>query len=209
MQAISRASPGRRRAGLSLGVAPGLRDARAIDRRPRSRGGIAPRGVRGRDRALVAGGRAGPAEGMARLGRPVQGHRRPPTADAIRRLGPGNRPAGSALAVPDDGESEDIEDDRLRLIFTCCHPALAHNTQVALTLREVCGLTTEEIAVAFLTAPATIAQRIVRGKAKIRDAEDPLRRALARGPSRSGWTRCSRSSTWCSRKGIRPLRVGP
>ena len=74
---------------------------------------------------------------------------------------------------PSAGETEDIEDDRLRLIFTCCHPALAHNTQVALTLREVCGLTTEEIAGAFLTAPATMAQRIVRGKAKIRDARIP------------------------------------
>jgi RNA polymerase sigma-70 factor (ECF subfamily) len=68
---------------------------------------------------------------------------------------------------------EELEDDRLRLIFTCCHPALAPGTQVALTLREVCGLTTEEIASAFLTAPATIAQRIVRGKAKIRDARIP------------------------------------
>jgi RNA polymerase sigma-70 factor (ECF subfamily) len=68
---------------------------------------------------------------------------------------------------------EELEDDRLRLIFTCCHPALASSTQVALTLREVCGLTTEEIARAFLTAPPTIAQRIVRGKAKIRDAGIP------------------------------------
>ncbi|MDZ4780920.1 MAG: RNA polymerase sigma factor [Planctomycetia bacterium] len=71
------------------------------------------------------------------------------------------------------GEAEDVVDDRLRLIFTCCHPALPDSTQVALTLREVCGLTTEEIASAFLTAPATIAQRIVRGKAKIRDARIP------------------------------------
>lgn len=71
------------------------------------------------------------------------------------------------------GNEEEIEDDRLRLIFTCCHPALACDTQVALTLREVCGLKTEEIAAAFLTAPATIAQRIVRGKAKIRDAAIP------------------------------------
>ncbi|HEX4143521.1 MAG TPA: RNA polymerase sigma factor [Pirellulales bacterium] len=71
------------------------------------------------------------------------------------------------------GDEEGIEDDRLRLIFTCCHPALASDTQVALTLREVCGLKTEEIAAAFLTAPATIAQRIVRGKAKIRDAAIP------------------------------------
>jgi RNA polymerase sigma-70 factor, ECF subfamily len=66
-----------------------------------------------------------------------------------------------------------VEDDRLRLIFTCCHPALAPSTQVALTLREVCDLTTEEIASAFLTAPATIAKRIARGKAKIRDAKIP------------------------------------
>jgi RNA polymerase sigma-70 factor (ECF subfamily) len=71
------------------------------------------------------------------------------------------------------GEAEDIEDDRLRLIFTCCHPALPPDAQVALTLREVCGLTTEEIARAFLTAPPTLAQRIVRAKAKIRDAGIP------------------------------------
>ena len=70
-----------------------------------------------------------------------------------------------------DGEA--IEDDRLRLIFTCCHPALQPDAQVALTLREVCGLTTEEIAHAFLTAPPTLAQRIVRAKAKIRDARIP------------------------------------
>ena len=69
-----------------------------------------------------------------------------------------------------DGE---IEDDRLRLIFTCCHPALAPEGQVALTLREVCGLTTEEIARAFLVTPATLAQRIVRAKAKIREMRIP------------------------------------
>jgi RNA polymerase sigma-70 factor (ECF subfamily) len=70
-------------------------------------------------------------------------------------------------------DTEDIEDDRLRLIFTCCHPALPAQARLALTLREVCGLTTEEIARAFLAAPATIAQRIVRAKAKIRDARIP------------------------------------
>jgi RNA polymerase sigma-70 factor (ECF subfamily) len=69
---------------------------------------------------------------------------------------------------------EAIEDDRLRLIFACCHPAIDRSVQVPLTLREVCGLTTEEIAGAFLTAPATMAQRIVRGKAKIRDAGIPF-----------------------------------
>jgi RNA polymerase sigma-70 factor (ECF subfamily) len=69
---------------------------------------------------------------------------------------------------------EEIEDDRLRLIFTCCHPAIERKVQIPLTLREVCGLTTDEIAGAFLTAPATMAQRIVRGKAKIRDAGIPF-----------------------------------
>jgi RNA polymerase sigma-70 factor (ECF subfamily) len=70
-------------------------------------------------------------------------------------------------------EDEEIEDDRLRLIFTCCHPALPPEGQVALTLREVCGLTTEEIARAFLVTPATLAQRIVRAKAKIREIPIP------------------------------------
>jgi RNA polymerase sigma-70 factor (ECF subfamily) len=68
---------------------------------------------------------------------------------------------------------EEIEDDRLRLIFTCCHPALPPEGQVALTLREICGLTTEEIARAFLVTPATLAQRIVRAKAKIREMRIP------------------------------------
>ena len=73
----------------------------------------------------------------------------------------------------DATDNSSVEDDRLRLIFTCCHPALALDTQVALTLREVCGLTTEEIARAFLTAAPTLAQRIVRAKAKIRNARIP------------------------------------
>ncbi len=72
-------------------------------------------------------------------------------------------------------EVDEMEDDRLRLIFTCCHPALPADGRVALTLREVCDLTTEEIARAFLAPPATIAQRIVRAKAKIRDARLPYR----------------------------------
>ncbi|MCC6245294.1 MAG: RNA polymerase subunit sigma-24, partial [Gemmatimonadaceae bacterium] len=76
-------------------------------------------------------------------------------------------------APPDLVSDDDIVDDQLRLIFTCCHPALASEAQIALTLREVCGLTTEEIARAFLTAPSTVAQRIVRAKAKIRDAKIP------------------------------------
>jgi RNA polymerase sigma-70 factor (ECF subfamily) len=87
-------------------------------------------------------------------------------AGVAERLGDGVTPAPD---VDDDG----VEDDRLRLIFTCCHPALAPEARIALTLREVCGLTTEEIARAFLTAPPTLAQRIVRAKAKIRDAHIP------------------------------------
>lgn len=70
-------------------------------------------------------------------------------------------------------DDQHVEDDHLRLIFTCCHPALAPDAQVALTLREVCGLTTEEIARAFVTSPPTLAQRIVRAKTKIRDAAIP------------------------------------
>ena len=82
---------------------------------------------------------------------------------------------GSATTSIDEEQQEDehLDDDRLRLIFTCCHPALPPEAQVAMTLREVCGLTTEEIARAFLTKASTIAQRIVRAKAKIRDARIP------------------------------------
>ncbi len=83
--------------------------------------------------------------------------------------------SNSAKKTNDEDRLEDdgLEDDRLRLIFTCCHPSLAPEARVALTLREVCGLTTEEIAKAFLTTPRTLAQRIVRAKAKIRDT--PIR----------------------------------
>jgi RNA polymerase sigma-70 factor (ECF subfamily) len=84
--------------------------------------------------------------------------------------------AGQLDQEPDNTTGQDgeqIEDDRLRLIFTCCHPALSPDARVALTLREVCGLTTEEIARAFLTNPSTLAQRIVRAKSKIREARIP------------------------------------
>lgn len=87
-------------------------------------------------------------------------------AEIAERLNPDNREND---AVDDEG----VEDDRLRLIFTCCHPALPPDAQVPLTLREVCGLTTEEIAHAFFTTPSTLAQRIVRAKSKIRDARIP------------------------------------
>jgi RNA polymerase sigma-70 factor (ECF subfamily) len=79
----------------------------------------------------------------------------------------------SSTSDAEEPDDQSVEDDRLRLIFTCCHPALPPDAQVAMTLREVCGLTTDEIARAFLTRPPTVAQRIVRAKAKIRDAGIP------------------------------------
>jgi RNA polymerase sigma-70 factor (ECF subfamily) len=81
--------------------------------------------------------------------------------------------AQSSSAERSNEEEDSVEDDRLRLIFTCCHPSLAPEARVALTLREVCGLTTEEIAKAFLITPRTLAQRIVRAKAKIRETRIP------------------------------------
>ena len=80
---------------------------------------------------------------------------------------------GAETVNPVELDDEGIEDDRLRLIFTCCHPALSPEARVVSTLREVCGLTTEEIARAFLSAPSTLAQRIVRAKAKIRNSRIP------------------------------------
>ena len=93
------------------------------------------------------------------------------------RFDPLDDAVAAAQIADDDPETwiddESVEDDRLRLIFTCCHPVLSEDAQVALTLREVCGLRTEEIAHAFLTPVATLAQRLVRAKAKIRDARVP------------------------------------
>jgi RNA polymerase sigma-70 factor (ECF subfamily) len=100
--------------------------------------------------------------------------------DALRRrarfdasLGPIAEQLGDGVTPPPELSDESVEDDRLRLIFTCCHPALPPDAQIALTLREVCGLTTEEIARAFLAPAPTLAQRIVRAKAKIKAARIP------------------------------------
>jgi len=97
--------------------------------------------------------------------------------DRLRRSSRFDSADGAALerfVQDEDPETDDgVEDDRLRLIFTCCHPALSADAQIALTLREVCGLTTEEVARAFLTPAPTLAQRIVRAKSKIRDAGIP------------------------------------
>jgi RNA polymerase sigma-70 factor (ECF subfamily) len=101
----------------------------------------------------------------------IDGLRRQKRFDPLEAIGdPAEVPSTDPLAWADE---ESVEDDRLRLIFTCCHPALSPDAQIALTLREVCGLTTEEIARAFLTPASTLAQRIVRAKGKIRDAHIP------------------------------------
>ena len=109
-------------------------------------------------------------------------------------------PTSRSTTPPAWADEESVEDDRLRLIFTCCHPALAPDAQVALTLREVCGLTTEEIARAFLTPAPTLAQRIVRAKAKIRDARIPVSGADARRAARAARRGAARRSISCSTK---------
>jgi RNA polymerase sigma-70 factor (ECF subfamily) len=110
---------------------------------------------------LVSAGRFKALDEMRRLAK------RDATRDAIVD--------GLALrnTPPPDVDDESLDDDWLRLIFTCCHPALSDDARIALTLREVCDLTTEQVARAFLSTPPTIAQRIVRAKAKIRDAGIP------------------------------------
>ena len=125
------------------------------------------------ERWPVDGVPANPRAWLVSAGRfkAIDGIRRRARFDVSSRARTAQLDSGAADLVETDDAA--VEDDRLRLIFTCCHPALPPDAQVALTLREVCGLTTEEIARAFLTQPPTLAQRIVRAKAKIRDARIP------------------------------------
>ena len=118
---------------------------------------------------LVSSGRFKAIDALRRRTRPRPA---PGAVDDAAAL-PLGAPSASPVLDAGDGPEHEIADDRLRLIFTCCHPALSGDAQLALTLREVCGLATEEIAGAFLTSASTIAQRIVRAKAKIRDARIP------------------------------------
>jgi len=128
-------------------------------------------GLPGNPRAwLVSAGRFKAIDGIRRRARFDES-----AADLARHwegLATGDEETPASPSSP-GGEPQGLEDDRLRLIFTCCHPALAPEARIALTLREVCGLTTEAIARAFLTEPSTLAQRIVRAKAKIREARIP------------------------------------
>jgi RNA polymerase sigma-70 factor (ECF subfamily) len=124
------------------------------------------------DRWPVDGVPANPRTWLVSTGRfkAIDRLRRRVTFDTT--LAPLLRRFGESAEQPELHDDQ-VEDDRLRLIFTCCHPALGRDAQIALTLREVCGLTTEEIAHAYLTPASTLAQRIVRAKAKIRDANIP------------------------------------
>ena len=131
--------------------------------------------------AFVAAVERWPAEGVPRNPRAwLISTGRFKAIDALRRrarfdasLGLVAEQLGDGVTAPAELDDEGVEDDRLRLIFTCCHPALPPDAQIALTLREVCGLTTEEIARAFLSPAPTLAQRIVRAKAKIKAARIP------------------------------------
>ena len=163
------------------------------------------------------------------LGRwPVDGVPRDPVAwlvtvarraalDRIRRAGVGAakyeqvaRAAGNGVSAVDelpdllpDGLAR-VGDDRLSLLFTCCHPALGPEARVALTLQAVAGLTAAQIARAFLVGKATMAQRLVRAKRKIRDARDPLRGDRTTPRSPTGWPPRSPSSTWSSPRATSP-----
>jgi RNA polymerase sigma-70 factor (ECF subfamily) len=131
--------------------------------------------------------------------------------DAMRRRARFDEAIAERAARADEiaaAGDETFDDDRLRLIFTCCHPALPGEAQVALTLREVCGLATEAIARAFLVAPSTLAQRIVRARNRIRDLR--IRTQCRRRTScRRASTPCCASSTSCSTKAMprRPVRT--
>ena len=131
--------------------------------------------------AFVAAVERWPSEGVPRNPRAwLVSTGRFKAIDTLRRrarfdasLAPIAEQLGGSVTLPPELEDDSVEDDRLRLIFTCCHPALPPDAQIALTLREVCGLTTEEIARAFLAPAPTLAQRIVRAKAKIKAARIP------------------------------------
>ena len=156
------------RRDLSLRVAarPGDADSLARRLRPCGRGDAA--GVRGGGPSNGPGTGFLQNHGVARFDRAIQGHRcgsSPCSAGRVTQTR-GSLSRGMSSAPTRCQTIRMIEDDRLRLIFTCCHPALPKSTQVALTLREVCGLSTDEIARALLTPPSTVAQRIVRGKAE-------------------------------------------
>ena len=180
-----------RRLPRALGARP--RCADRLPRRLRSRRGGRAGGLRARCGALAARRRRRQAPRLADRGRAQSCARPHPSRARARRRRPG---CSTSLQCGEDTVDDTaFPDERLELIFTCCHPALSLDAQVALTLRTLGGLTTSEIAQAFLVEEATMAQRLVRAKRKIQLAGHPVPRSRRRAACPSGSRPCSRSST--------------
>ena len=194
----SRGGRRRRRAPSRVGLRARRDGARRPRHRPRR--GVRPGRLRARRWTPGPAGRAAQPRRLADDGRPAR------ALDLLRRethaapQAPAARRAATIAPAGASRADDVIPDDRLRLIFTCCHPALAPDAQVALTLRLVCGLTTAEVARAFLVSEPTMAARLTRAKKKIAAARIPYR-VPPRTSCRSGSTPCSRWCTWSSRPG--------